>query len=79
MNRNHNRNHNHSRVVRTESGALELVPARETKVQRLLRTCGARMTALYLRKREYTLDEALVLMFPSLTPEHRNRFNHPLN
>lgn len=67
--------------MRTESGALELMPVRETKVVRLMRTCGARMTALYLRNREYTLDEALQLMFPSMTPAQRNRFNQiaPLN
>lgn len=56
----------------------KLIP-RTTKVARLMRTCGARMTALYLRNREYTLDQALQLMFPSMTPEQRNRFNHTLN
>ena len=36
---------------------------RITKVQKLVKQCGIRMTALYLKKREYSLDEALVLMF----------------
>lgn len=36
---------------------------RITKVQKLIKQCGIRMTALYLKKREYSLDEALVLMF----------------
>ena len=34
-----------------------------TKVQKLIKQCGIRRTALYLKKREYSLDEALVLMF----------------
>lgn len=34
-----------------------------TKVRKLLKQCGARMTALYLRNRGYDLDQALVLMF----------------
>lgn len=36
---------------------------RETKVQRLLRTCGVRMTALYLKNRGYTPEQAITLMF----------------
>lgn len=36
---------------------------RETKVQRLVRTCGIRMTALYLRNRGYTAEQAITLMF----------------
>lgn len=35
----------------------------ETKVQRLVRTCGIRMTALYLRNRGYTPEQAIILMF----------------
>lgn len=34
-----------------------------TKVQRLLKTCGVRMTALYLRNRGYTAEQAVTLMF----------------
>lgn len=35
----------------------------ETKVKRLVRTCGIRMTALYLRNRGYTPEQACILMF----------------
>lgn len=42
--------------------ALQFVP-HETKVQRLVRTCGIRMTALYLRNRGYTAEQAITLMF----------------
>lgn len=49
---------------------------RVTKVQKLMAMCGVRMTALYLKKREYTLDQTLQLMFPSMTPAQRNRMNH---
>lgn len=35
----------------------------ETKVQRLVRVCGIRMTALYLKKRGYTPEQAITLMF----------------
>lgn len=35
----------------------------ETKVQRLVRTCGIRMTALYLKNRGYTPEQAVTLMF----------------
>lgn len=35
----------------------------ETKVQRLVRTYGIRMTALYLRNRGYTAEQAVTLMF----------------
>lgn len=48
----------------------------KTKVQKLIAMCGVRMTALYLRKREYTLDEALQLMFPQMNAAQRNRMNH---
>lgn len=34
-----------------------------TKVQRLLAKCGVRMTALYLKKRGYTAEQAVTLMF----------------
>ena len=36
---------------------------KETKVQRLVRMCGVRMTALYLRNRGYTAEQAITLMF----------------
>lgn len=36
---------------------------RETKVQKLVRTCGIRMTALYLKNRGYTAEQAVTLMF----------------
>ena len=36
---------------------------RETKVKRMVRMCGIRMTALYLRNRGYTAEQAVVLMF----------------
>lgn len=51
-------------------------PVYKTKVQRLLAMCGARMTALYLKNRGYTLDQALQLMFPSMDAVQRNRMNH---
>lgn len=35
----------------------------ETKVKRLVRMCGVRMTALYLRNRGYTAEQAVTLMF----------------
>lgn len=34
-----------------------------TKVQRLLAKCGVRMTALYLKNRGYTAEQAVTLMF----------------
>lgn len=34
-----------------------------TKVQRMVRTCGIRMTALYLKNRGYTPEQAVTLMF----------------
>lgn len=52
-------------VVRHPSGMLMLVDTsttpHQTKVSKLIRMCGMYATALYLKKREYTLDEALVL------------------
>lgn len=55
----------HPSVVRHSSGALMLVDTstapHQTKVSKLIRMCGMYMTALYLRNREYTLDEALQL------------------
>ena len=35
----------------------------KTKVQRLVATCGIRMTALYLKRRGYTAEQAVMLMF----------------
>ena len=35
----------------------------KTKVQRLVATCGVRMTALYLKRRGYTAEQAVSLMF----------------
>ena len=62
-------------VVRHSSGMLMLIDTsttpHQTKVSKLIRMCGIRMTALYLKKREYTLDEALVLILGT-----RERFNH---
>lgn len=34
-----------------------------TKVKRLVLTCGIRMTALYLKRRGYTAEQAVTLMF----------------
>lgn len=67
-------------VVRHQSGMLMLVDKstvpHQTKIAKLIRMCGIRMAALYLKKREYTLDEALVLILGT-----RERFNHlaPIN
>lgn len=36
---------------------------KETKVQKLVRTCGIRMTALYLKNRGYSAEQAVTLMF----------------
>lgn len=36
---------------------------KETKVQKLVRMCGIRMTALYLKNRGYTAEQAITLMF----------------
>lgn len=47
-----------------------------TKVQRLLAMCGAYPTAQYLKKRGYTMEQALVLMFPTMDAAHRNRMSH---
>lgn len=35
----------------------------KTKVQRLVDSCGIRMTALYLKRRGYTAEQAVTLMF----------------
>lgn len=35
----------------------------ETKVKRMVRMCGIRMTALYLKNRGYTAEQAIILMF----------------
>lgn len=65
----------HPSVVRHSSGALMLVDtstaSRVTKVSKLIRMCGAYATALYLKNREYSLDEAL-----QLTLGTHERFNH---
>lgn len=65
----------HPSVVRHPSGALMLIDTstapRETKVAKLIRMCGMYMTALYLKKREYSLDEAL-----QLTLGTHERFKH---
>lgn len=34
-----------------------------TKVKRMVRMCGVRMTALYLKRRGYTVEQAITLMF----------------
>ena len=34
-----------------------------TKVHKLVAMCGIRMTALYLRNRGYTAEQAITLMF----------------
>ena len=36
---------------------------RETKVKRMVRTCGAWATARYLRNRGYTPEQAITLMY----------------
>lgn len=35
----------------------------ETKVHKMVAMCGIRMTALYLRNRGYTAEQAITLMF----------------
>lgn len=35
----------------------------QTKVKRLVKMCGVRMTALYLKNRGYTAEQAVTLMF----------------
>lgn len=45
-----------------EDGRVCGVPYK-TKVQRLVATCGIRMTALYLKNRGYTAEQAVTLMF----------------
>ena len=37
--------------------------SRKTKVQKLVKACGIRMTALYLKNRGYTPEQAVTLMF----------------
>lgn len=36
---------------------------RETKAKRIMRMCGIRMAALYLRNRGYTAEQAVTLLF----------------
>lgn len=51
-----------NRLLRRDSEFASAI-AYETKVQRMVRMCGIRMTALYLRNRGYTAEQAVTLMY----------------
>ena len=54
--------HSYNRLLRRGSEFASAI-AYETKVQRMVQLCGIRMTALYLRNRGYTAEQAVTLMF----------------